>query len=329
MKPTLRNSLIVVIALAAGIALYSTRDNFHPVIEGTYYRSAQLSGARLTEIVDTHGIQSVINLRPVKDESDWHEEEIRAVDELNIAYYTVGMYQAAPRVDRILELNELLERAEQPVLFHCASGVDRTGLASVMVLLKEGRQNLDEVTKQVSWRYGVIGEDSVGKVFLAQYRQWLSSTGNTHDASAFEHWLHEDYVDPSGNVHFLIHDIHGKTWLRPFGRHADGEKFDVHRSLTDQLVMTGWAFDTRNGSLLEGVSFRLDDRPLVEARYGLHYDWLLETFGRPEWVDSGWAIEQPLAALPDGCQDLYITFRRLDGSSWESPPAARICIRPD
>jgi len=324
-----RAAAIAVAVALAGAALFAMRDNFHPVIEGAYYRSAQLSGARLAEVVREHGIHSVINLRPVRADEDWHEEEMEAIDELGIPHYSVGMFQASPRVDRILELNALLDRAPQPVLFHCASGVDRTGLASVMVLLKQGEQSLDEIAKQVSWRYGVIGADSVGKVFLAQYRQWLAETGRTHDPAVFEAWLRDDYVDPTGNVHFLIHDIHGKTWLRPYGLYDKGEEFDVYRSSTDRLIMNGWAFDTRNDSLLAGISFRLGDRPLIEARYGIPSPWLLDEFGKEGWVDSGWAIEQPLADLPDGCQDLYITFHRLDGSNWESPPAARICIRPD
>jgi len=317
-----------VAALVAGVGLFASRDNFHPVIEGRYYRSAQLSGPRLTELIRAHQIRSVINLRPVRGDPDWHDDEIEAIDALGIDHHSVGMYQSSPRVDEILALNRVLDQAQLPTLFHCASGVDRTGLASVMVLLKEGEQVLDEIARQVSWRYGVIADDSVGKVFLREYRQWLEENDSQHSPEVFDHWLHEEFVDPTGNVHFLVHEIHGQTWFRPFGRYAEGVKFEVSRSETDQLIMTGWAFDTRNETLLAGLSLRLDDTPLPDVRYGIPSPWLLDEFGKEQWVDSGWAVQHPLADLPDGCADLFITFERLDGSTWESPPAARICITP-
>lgn len=316
---------LAVVAIAAA-AVYTQRDNFDAVIPGEVYRSAQLSGEELKAVVREHGIRNVINLRPVRDDgSGWYAEEIAAVEELSIGHRTIGMSQTAPRVDNILALHNLLDEVEPPFLVHCASGVDRTGLASVMVLLRQGEQSIEEIGRQVSWRYGAVAENTIGRVFLEQYSGWLADNDKTHSPEVFDAWLRTDYVDPTGNVHFLIHAIRGKTWWRPYG---DGETFEVSRSDGDVLGLDGWAFDTKNQTLLADISLSLGGQALRDAEYGIHSPWLAEHFSNPEYLDSGWAVQQPLGAFPDGCHDLRLTFHRKDGSEWQTPPAARICITP-
>lgn len=317
--------LLAVVAVAT-LTVYTQRDNFDAVIPGEVYRSAQLSGEELKVVAGEHDIRSVVNLRPVrKDGSDWYAEEIAAARELGIDHYTIGMSQTAPRVDNILALRTLLDEVERPVLVHCASGVDRTGLASVMILLREGNRSIEEIKRQVSWRYGAVAENTIGRVFLDQYVDWLAENGKAHSPETFDAWLETDYVDPTGNVYFLIHAIRGKTWWRPYG---DGEQFEVSRGDGTILELNGWAFDSRNQTLLADISLSLGGIPLADAEYGIHFPWLAEHFDNPELLDSGWAVQQPLGAFPDGCQDLRLTFLRKDGSQWETPPAARICITP-
>lgn len=317
--------LLAVVAIAA-TAAYPQRDNFDAVIPGKVYRSAQLSGEDLKAIVREHDIRTVINLRPVrKDSSEWYSEEIAAVEELGIGHHTIGMSQTAPRVDNILALRTLLDEVEPPLLVHCASGVDRTGLASVMVLLREGDHTIEEIERQVSWRYGAVTGNTIGRVFLEQYSGWLAKNDKTHSPEAFDSWLGADYVDPTGNVHFLIHPIRGRTWWRPYG---DGETFEVSRSKGDVLELNGWAFDTKNQSLLANVSLTLGGQALRDTEYGIHFPWLAEHFSNPEYLDSGWAVQQPLGSFSDGCHDLRLTFHRKDNSEWQTPRAARICITP-
>lgn len=312
-----------ILLLAGGVAYYALRDNFSVVIPDEFFRSAYLSPERLKEVVLENDIRTVVSLRPIRENADWHEEEATAIDELGVKHLTVGMSQAAPRVDNIFRLKEALQEAQRPVLVSCASGVDRTGLASAMALLMQGDQGLAQIQEQVSWRHGAINDDSIGKVFLTQYQDWLDEKNQAHSPTVFEDWLENDYIDPTGNVHFLIHPIHGKTWERPYGK---GERFTISRSETPVLELEGWAFDTRNESALAGISASLDDEALAKAEYGLHFPWLKEHFSNPEYLDSGWTVRQSLYDIADGCQDLKLTFMRLDGSSWQTPTAARICI---
>lgn len=324
----MKRAVIILLAVAAipAAAVYTQRDNFDAVIPGKVYRSAQLSGEDLKAVVREHDIRTVINLRPVrKDGSGWYAGEIAAVEELGIGHHTIGMSQTAPRVDNILALRALLDVVEPPLLVHCASGVDRTGLASVMVLLRQGEQSLEEIERQVSWRYGAVAENTIGRVFLEQYSGWLSENGKTHSPEVFDLWLRTEYVDPTGNVHFLIHAIRGKTWWRPYGA---GETFEVSRSDGDVLELHGWAFNTKNQTLLADVSITLGGQPSRGAEYGIHFPWLAKHFSNPEYLDSGWAVQLPLGAFSDGCHDLRLTFHRKDDSEWQTPPAARICITP-
>lgn len=327
MRRTLFTAIILLLMMG-GFA-YATRDNFDSVIPGVVYRSAQLSGEKLKDVVREHDIRTVINLRPVRKEgSEWYPEEMAVVNELGIEHITLGMSQTTPRIDNILALRSLIDEVEPPVLVHCASGVDRTGLASVMILLRDGRQTPEEIQRHVSWRYGAIGQDSIGRTFLAQYRQWLAQGNLSHTPELFDQWLENDYVDPSGNFHFYIHPIRGQAWGRPLGLYQEGEKFIVSRGDSNILHMDGWAFDTRNREPLADISFTLGDVAMVDANYGLHYDWLINDFGRQEYLDTGWEIDQPLDRFEPGCHDLHITFYRQDGTHWQTPPAARICIEP-
>ena len=54
---------ILAVALAAWLAFLQATGNFHAVIPGEYYRSAQMDRASLSEWTREHRIRSVINLR--------------------------------------------------------------------------------------------------------------------------------------------------------------------------------------------------------------------------------------------------------------------------
>ena len=167
----------------------------------------------------------------------------------------------------------------------------------------------------------------MGKVFLDGYRRWLWDNGQEHSAAVLKHWLDTDYLDPSGNVHFLVHAIEGQVWKRPFGLYKKGEKFNIKRSDNTHLELDGWAFDARNTSLLAGLDVSLGDVAMQEVHYQIYSPWLIDDFGKEEYLYSGWSANQALDEVQDGCHDLFFTFHRLDGSSWKSPPSARICIK--
>ena len=145
------------LALPGGyLASLQINGNFHPVAEGVASRSAQPSGGDLDRWVAGTGIRSVINLRGEHVGMDWYDEELAASARLGLVHYDFAMSagRALPR-PRAEELVALLRSAPKPVLIHCKSGADRTGLASALLLSTLG-QDEDAAEAQISFRYGHI-----------------------------------------------------------------------------------------------------------------------------------------------------------------------------
>jgi undecaprenyl-diphosphatase len=305
-----------------------TKNNFHEVTEGQLYRSAQLSSGTLENVVEKYDIKTVISLRRPKPEESWFNNEKEAARELGVGHHDIAMdLTFSPRIDHLIELRDLLENAPKPVLVHCRAGADRTGLAAVMAKLLDGSSSLDDARAQVSWKFHAVRENSMGIPFFDAYVTWLESTGTEHSADQFNSWLDNEYVDLSGNIHFLVDQIRDQLWQRPWGLINEGFSFDVKRSDSDLLELSGWAFDTRNETLLEGVEISLGGVTFDENWYGIYQPWLLKDFPNEIYLDSGWMASHPVNNFEDGCHDLELKFNRTDGSSWTSPPAGRICIK--
>ncbi|MFJ1292631.1 dual specificity protein phosphatase family protein [Paracoccus yeei] len=144
-------------ALSGGYLIHlQTSGNFHPIVEGEAYRSAQPDAENLRTWVNEKGIRSVINLRGTHHGTPWYDAEIAASDTLGLTHYYFGM-SASKGLDRAkaAQLIALLRAAPKPVLIHCKSGSDRTGLASALYLADRGRgEELAE--DQISIRYGHV-----------------------------------------------------------------------------------------------------------------------------------------------------------------------------
>jgi len=312
-------------------ALFTTRmltkDNFHTVIPGEIYRSAQLSPGKLEKVVAEHGIRTVISLRRPRPDQGWYGKEKAVAESLGIVHHDIAMdLTFSPRIDHLLELRDLIQNAPRPLLVHCKAGADRTGLASIMVKLLDGSSSLAEAREQVSWKYYVSRDDSMGIPFFNGYAAWLDTVGLEHSTDRFNQWLENEYVDLSGNIHFLVDAIGDQVWERPWGLIDEGREFQARRMETYSLDLSGWAFDTRNISLIDSVEVELAGVRFEQSAYGISQPWLINDFGREEYLDSGWTASHPLEDFDDGCYELLLTFNRQDGSSWSSPPAARICI---
>ena len=63
--------------------------------------------------------------------------------------------RGAPHKDRILRLAEIFRSVPEPILIHCKSGADRTGLAAGIWLLLQGRP-VEQAMAQLTLRHGHI-----------------------------------------------------------------------------------------------------------------------------------------------------------------------------
>ena len=137
--------------------------NFHEILPGQYYRSAQLSGERLGAEIDRYGIRTVINLRGEHVGTPWYDEEAEATASRGVTLVNFGMSalrELPPQ--QVQQLLAILKTAEQPILVHCMSGADRTGLASVMFLQQVAGIDEETAEWQLSPLYGHLNLPFLG-----------------------------------------------------------------------------------------------------------------------------------------------------------------------
>lgn len=174
--------------------------NFHAVVPGRVYRSAQPSAADLDRAVRDHGVRTVVNLRGSNAAFDWFQEEARATHRLELAQEDLcfSSYRL-PAVHEVRHLVEVFDRSTPPLLIHCRRGADRTGLAAAVYVLSQFEASLAEAHRQLSWRYGhlAMGRTRHLRTFLDLYEEWLGGRGQQHSRAAFRRWVADGYC-PGG-----------------------------------------------------------------------------------------------------------------------------------
>lgn len=151
--------LLFAVAIIGGYAGYlQLTGNFHTVIAGELYRSAQPSAAQLERYIRDNGIKTVINLRGNSGYAKWWEEEVAVTERLGVRHVDFGMSAAKiltpEKADRLVAI---MRDAPKPILIHCLSGADRTGLASVIYSQQVANLTEDVAERQLSFVFGHIG----------------------------------------------------------------------------------------------------------------------------------------------------------------------------
>ncbi|WP_159947738.1 tyrosine-protein phosphatase [Rhizobium sp. 18065] len=157
--------LVAAVCLAYGvyIGIALLRGNFHEILPGRYYRSAQLSGDTLGQYIDQYKIKTVINLRGEHVGTPWYDSESAATASRGTTLVNFPMSALKElKADDVQRLLGILKTAQQPVLVHCASGADRTGLASVIFLQQVAGIDEETAEWQLSPIYGHIGLPFLG-----------------------------------------------------------------------------------------------------------------------------------------------------------------------
>jgi protein tyrosine phosphatase (PTP) superfamily phosphohydrolase (DUF442 family) len=197
-------------ALTAEVGWAVSSNNWHSVIPGRAYRSAQLSPAQLANRVRRYGIRTVINLRGLSPTLDWYMDESRATHALDLAQedVTFSAYRL-PSPDELRRLVEVFDQTEYPVLIHCRQGVDRTGLASAVLMLLHTDAPLAEARRQLSLRYGHVplGPTKALGEFFDLYDEWLRGRGVAHSPAVMREWVATGYCPGycRGRIELLAH----------------------------------------------------------------------------------------------------------------------------
>jgi protein tyrosine/serine phosphatase len=129
--------------------------NFHAVSEGALYRSAQLTKEQFSDAIRQYRIKSILNLRGTHPGQPWYDEEIQAARDAGVEHYDCSL--SAKRVvsdASISAILEILRAAPKPLLIHCKSGADRSGLVAALFLFAIAGASSDEADRQLSLAYG-------------------------------------------------------------------------------------------------------------------------------------------------------------------------------
>jgi len=153
---------IVFVLLAVPLWWLGWYDNYHVVIPGELYRSAQMSAPRLREHIGRDGLRAVINLRP-ETNALWHTREKEASQMAGVEYVDFPLAgDRAPSSQQTAALVIVLRRARRPVLIHCEHGADRTSFAVALYLSEAAGLSESQARAAFSIRYGHLAFTHVG-----------------------------------------------------------------------------------------------------------------------------------------------------------------------
>jgi protein tyrosine/serine phosphatase len=195
-RPAGRALLVALaVVLVAGSAYAHrrwVRGNFHEVVPGSVYRSAQPSPRRLAGWITEHGLAAVLNL----NDDGGFADEAAVADEAGIRYLHVPLSDLGlPHRNTFLALLDSLETLPRPLLVHCRAGADRTGMACVLAAMAVGGRSFDEARGQLGYRYLHLESerDAVEGVVL-RYEDHCARTGRDPGGwAAFRAWARDHY----------------------------------------------------------------------------------------------------------------------------------------
>jgi protein tyrosine/serine phosphatase len=169
--------------------------NLGVVDEGLVYRSAQPLGG-LPGLVAEKRIATVLNLRGGSDKDPWYAAEVDATRRLGVDFYDLPLVATVrPSRSQLLTVLELLDRCKYPLLIHCKSGSDRTGLVSGLYMMSRRDTPPERAEAAFSLYYGhvpILGTRHLHEPFR-EYAEWLKSRQLIHDPERFRNWVAHEY----------------------------------------------------------------------------------------------------------------------------------------
>jgi hypothetical protein len=178
------------------------QGNLGVVDAGHVMRSAQPT-SQLPSWVREFKIRSILNLRGGTPEDSWYDAEVRLAGETGISFYDLPL-SAIRRPSRreLLKLIDLLERCPYPLLIHCKSGADRTGLVSAIYLMVRRGMPPERAREAFSIEFGhvpLFGAEHLHEP-LDEYAAWLKASAVRHSPETFRAWLKNNYRAPDPPV---------------------------------------------------------------------------------------------------------------------------------
>ena len=276
------------------------------VLPGEMYRSGQLGPEQLEKVIRDFEIQSIINLRGFKGDEDWYLQEKEIAEKSGVNLYNlpdmgIGLQSyRLPAREEVEKIIKVIAEIPRPVLVHCKTGADRTGLFSAITILLEKNGNLEQAWEHNSLKYLAI-PDSAGSQFLRKYQDWLGD--RKHHTRLLAQWLDQVYIP-----HYYRARI--KAIVSPeVVENGEPTVFRVRVTNESQEVIPFRSALTE-GVQLRGHFYKLENQKLLQHK-------VLQGKSVNLDLDPGNSTELELEIPPDLQQGQYLlTFDLIDEFAW-------------
>ncbi len=122
-------ALALLLIVAWFLWSYLVEKNFDTVVPGKIYRSGQPGPAQLESWIDRYGLKTILVLKPALRP---YEQDIARRRGVTLHHIVVSTRRGMPEEQwqRIKAI--LTDEQNYPLLFHCHSGADKTGLVAAL-----------------------------------------------------------------------------------------------------------------------------------------------------------------------------------------------------
>lgn len=193
-------AIVTLVALAAvGFRRPLFLGNFGVVARDRVYRAAQPEGGTLGRLIRERNLASVLNLRAGSPADPFYAEEVRVTRAHGVDFYDFPMSATRrPTRRELLVLLDLFGRCRYPLLIHCKSGSDRTGLASALYRMSGEGVRPGEAQRELTLAHGHVPIGGTARLHepLIEYQGWLEARRLSHTPERLRRWVETDYHDP-------------------------------------------------------------------------------------------------------------------------------------
>lgn len=188
-------TLLLVAAFFGTFHRFFFLENFDVVEPGRLYRSGQPKTG-LAETIRAYGLGSIVNLRGGSPRDWWFRYEHETAQAHGVTMYDLPMsHNRRPLRRELVALLRVFDEGPYPILIHCKSGSDRTGLAVSLYRLVVRGEPPEQAVEGFSLIRGhvpFLGMERLHEPFH-DYQAWLTRTGRTHTPDRFRDWLWNEY----------------------------------------------------------------------------------------------------------------------------------------
>ena len=283
-------------------------NSFHEVVDGRIFRSAQFSGAKLEKYIRKHKLKTIINLRGKNKGKEWYETEKEIAANNHVELYDLRFEALTlPPVLLLDSIVETLQSAKRPLLIHCRSGVDRTGLVSALALAIELDPPISLVKNQLpSNLLTRPSRNSVGVMFFSAYEKWLQKTDNEHNVDNLLFFINHEYVDDSGNIEYAIDTVQDVIFK---AKTKKSKRMATVQLGPEKITIRGWAFHARSKLPVYDLFVVIDHTLIERAKFEVFRPDVIAAYGFNKDVGNtklGWVAEFESKHLSLGCHDVSL-----------------------